>query len=564
MSLIALLTSVGILGSLPTAGEADRLSVVHPAVWDLLDREGAPAKVWVFLTDKGFVSDEQRQAAIGKVQAEYNPRAVQRRALRGTAAKQGGELFTIRDVPVARRYVAAIAQTKAEICVESRWLNAVSVRADAEQVARIARLSFVREIRPIARARRIEPVESRKPAPTTAAGGGGGGSRGGDPFYGLSYDQLAQINLVALHEQGYTGSGMIIGLLDTGFARFHEALTDPNHPIDVLAEWDFVDDDPNAGWEPNDPVVPDPHGDQYQHAHGTIVLGTIAGYKPGVYVGGAYDASFILAKTEDITDEYPAEEDLYVAGLEFIEMNGADVASSSLGYYRWYDWFDMDGQTAVTTIGVNIATSLGLVCCTAAGNGGRDQDLPTLNAPGDAFDVITCGAVNPYGTLADFSSGGPTADGRIKPEVLARGVFVYSIDPLDETLFDEWDGTSMSTPLVASAVTCILQAHPCWGVHQIRSNLFGTASDYVADGEPDPNFARGYGIIDVYAASQTGACIGDLDENGEVDLADLAQLLASYSITSGAEYEDGDLDCDGDVDLSDLAALLAGYGTTCP
>ena len=122
----------------------------------------------------------------------------------------------------------------------------------------------------------------------------------------------------------------------------------------------------------------------------------------------------------------------------------------------------------------------------------------------------------------------------------------------------------MSTPLVASAVTCILQAHPCWGIYQIRSNLFGTASDYLANGEPDPNFARGYGIIDAYATSQTGACIGDLDENGEVGLADLAQLLASYNVTSGASYEDGDLDCDGDVDLSDLAALLAGYGATCP
>ena len=562
MFLTALLASISILTGIPTADGLDDGPVVHPAVWNRLHHEGARVKIWVFLADKGFRSEEERQVAIAKVQEGYDPRAIQRRALRGSAARHGGELFTIGDVSVARRYVEALVQTGAGICVESRWLNAVSVRADAEQVARIARLSFVREIRPVARARRIDPVESRQPAPTTSPGGGG--PRGGDPFYGLSYDQLAQINLVALHEQGYTGEGMIIGLLDTGFARFHEALTDPNHPIDVIAEWDFVSDDPNTGFDPNDPVIPDPHGDQYQHAHGTIVMGTIAGYKPGVYVGGAYDASFILAKTEDITDEYPAEEDLYVAGLEFIEMNGADVASSSLGYDDWYDWFDMDGQTAVTTIAVNIATSHGLVCCTAAGNGGRDHDLPTLIAPGDAFDVITCGAVNPYGTLAGFSSGGPTFDGRVKPEVLARGEFVDSIDPLDEGLYGEWDGTSMSTPLVASAVTCILQAHPCWGVYQIRSNLFGTASDYVANGEPDPNFARGYGIIDAFATSQAGACVGDLDQNGEVGLEDLAQLLASYNVTSGASYENGDLDCDGDVDLSDLAALLASYRATCP
>jgi subtilisin family serine protease len=152
----------------------------------------------------------------------------------------------------------------------------------------------------------------------------------------------------------------------------------------------------------------------------------------------------------------------------------------------------------------------------------------------------------------------------VKPEVLARGEFVDSIDPLNETLYGQWDGTSMSTPLVASAVACILQAHPCWDIYTIRANLFGTASDYVANGEPDPDFARGYGIIDAFAASQTGACIGDLDQNGVVELTDLAQLLTSYGATGGVEYEDGDLDCDGDIDLVDLAALLASYGASCP
>jgi len=562
MYLISLLTSVSVLAGIPAAGRLDERQVVHPDVWELLNEAAGPVKVWVFFVDKGFRSEEERREAVARVQAGYDPRAIHRRATRGAAARRGGELFTVRDVPVARRYVKAIAQTGAELCVESRWLNAVSVHADAQQVARIARLSFVRRIQPVARRCRIDPIEFPWPAPQPPEASGG--ERDRDPFYGLSFEQLAQINLVALHEQGFTGQGVVIGVLDTGFARTHEAFTYPGHPIDVIAEWDFVDDDPNAGWEPNDPVIPDPHGDLYQHAHGTIVLGTIAGYKPGEFVGGAYDASFILAKTEDITDEYPAEEDLYVAGLEFIEMNGADIATSSLGYYRWYDWFDMDGQTAVTTIAVNIATANGLICCTAAGNGGRDQDLPTLNAPGDAFDVITCGAVNPSGDLAGFSSGGPTFDGRVKPEVLAQGEFVASVDPLDDAAYGEWDGTSMSTPLVASAVACILEAHPCWGVYQVRSNLFGTASDYVANGEPDPNFARGYGIIDAYAASETGACMGDLDEDGEVDLPDLAQLLSFYGTTSGAEYHDGDLDCDADVDLSDLATLLASYGSTCP
>jgi hypothetical protein len=59
-------------------------------------------------------------------------------------------------------------------------------------------------------------------------------------------------------------------------------------------------------------------------------------------------------------------------------------------------------------------------------------------------------------------------------------------------------------------------------------------------------------------------CFGDLDGDNDIDLADLAQLLANYGTPSGAVYEDGDLDVDGDVDLADLAALLSVYGTTCP
>jgi subtilisin family serine protease len=550
----------------------------------------SPPKHWVFFVDKGAMDAATRAAAVSRASGALGERTLARRALRGTIARRGGEVVGERDLPVAAAYRAEIAKIGAEIVVESRWLNGVSVRASEEQLARIAALPFVRGVQPVARMRR-EPAPDRPPtgeAPTQQAAR--------DAFYGRSFDQLAQIRLTELHAQGYTGAGVVIGVLDTGFARWHEAFNDPGHGLQVLAEWDFVRNDANAGFDPTDPVVPI---GQYQHAHGTYILGLLAAYRPGELVGAAYDAAYVLAKTEDIAGEYPAEEDLYVAGLEFVELHGADLATSSLAYSQWYEYTDMDGRTAVTTIAVNIATSNGLICCTAAGNGGRDQDLPSLAAPGDAFDVITVGAVNAAGVLTDFSSGGPTADGRIKPEVLALGESASSVHHLDTNGYnDDLDGTSISTPLVAGAVACLLQAHPNWGVAEIRQNLLQTAQDYVVTGVPDPQSHRGYGLVDAFAAAQdcngndvadgteiragtlgdcnangrADACdFGDFSGDGAIDLADLAGLVGCLSGPCASPactlpgYSDpccaiGDIDGDGDVDLADYAAWSGRIG----
>ena len=272
-----------------------------------------------------------------------------------------------------------------------------------------------------------------------------------------------------------------IGILDTGFNRVHEAFNNPAHPVNVLAEWDFVNNDGNTGIQAGDP--------DNQHWHGTWILGTIGAYMPGAMVGGAWEASFVLAKTEVVPTETPIEEDYYVAGLEFVEAHGADLATSSLGYIDWYTQADLNGHTCVTTKGVNIATANGMVCITAAGNEGHDADpaTSTIIAPADAYDVITCGAVNVSGAIAGFSSSGPTADGRLKPEVLACGVATVSVHTTNTTGYQAISGTSLSTPLVAAATACILQARPDYGVAQVREALFATASRSDAAGlHPDP------------------------------------------------------------------------------
>ncbi len=557
------------------------------------DDSKTPTAMWVFFTDKNIASPEAYSAAIQQLTSRYHPRAVERRRSRRTAPG----LFDQRDLPVAPAYVDALTATGARLRITSRWLNAASVDADRRQLAAITELPFVARVEPVRRSRRIEPALS-----PFAENDDRPGPRG---FYGYAQEQLDQIGLLDVHDAGFTGAGMIIGILDTGFERSHEAFNFPGHELNVIAEWDFVSNDGDTSIEPGDA--------ENQHSHGTLILGVLGAYYPEQFVGAAYDAAFVLAKTEDMTGEYPAEEDYYVAGLEFIETNGADLATSSLGYIDWYTQADLDGLTAVTTIAVNIATENGMVCCTAAGNAGHDSNPTTshLIAPSDAFQVITCGAVDSAGGIAGFSSDGPSADGRVKPEVLAMGVNTVSVSSWYTTGYTYASGTSLSTPLVAGATACLLQAHPEWSVDKTRAQLFHTSDYYLAEQTHDPLHIRGYGIMDAFAAmnlvdcndngiddaqdiadgtsedcNENGVpdecdiadgvsedldgdgipdeceCLGDLDGDLDIDLADLATMLANYG-TTGATYEDGDLDADGDVGLSDLAILLAAYDTSC-
>jgi subtilisin family serine protease len=440
-----------------------------------------PVKAWVFFRDKGMQSEAQRASALAALEASYPARAIERRRLRRTAPG----LFDEADLAVAASYTQAVRELGAEIVVESSWLNAVSAWVESEEEARaIAALPCVASMRLVGRSVRNALPAPPAPAPKAATG-----------FYGFTEAQLAQIDLTTLHAKGFTGAGVVIGVLDSGFRLDHDAFNQAGHNINVIAASDFVHGDANVGEEAGDATG--------QADHGTMVLSTIAGYFPNTFVGGAYDASFVLAKTEDIASETPVEEDYYVQGLQFIEAQGADVATSSLGYIDWYTQGQLDGQTAVTTKVVNTATANGLFCCTAAGNSGNDTDPLTshLIAPADALEVITCGAVDATDLLVAFSSDGATADGRTKPEVLALGLSTLAISPADTTNYVTVSGTSLSTPLVASAVACLAGAHPTWSVSTLRNQLFTTARS-IGLAQPDPLFAAGFGIVDALAADE--------------------------------------------------------------
>ncbi len=502
---------------------------------------GAPAqprKMWVFLKDKGFADSAAQDAAVLALKDSAHPRQVARRQARRSIAG----LFDARDLPIDAGYRTRIEATGARVHVESRWLNAVSVYAMPEDVAELRGLDCVAEVRPVLGGKRRGSDAEPSLADATATRG----------FYGYTEPQTQQVNLEALHNAGFTGQGVVIGVLDTGFHRSHQIFTQPAHPLVVLAEHDFINNDGNTDIEGGD------YGDQ--HVHGTLILSVIGGYLPGTFVGGAYDAQFVLCKTEDITSETPIEEDNYVGGLELCEAQGADITTSSLGYIDWYTQADLDGQTAVTTIAVNIAGDNGLHCCTAAGNEGNDGDpnTSTLIAPADAFRVITCGAVDSGGNSAGFTSTGPTADGRVKPEVMARGVDTFCVWPYDDVNYAQASGTSLSTPVVASVVACLTGARPSWSVDRMRTYVTRSASDYAATHTTDPLFIRGFGIVNAHQAYLIG-CPADLDANGFVNGDDYDAFATLFDIgDTGADFNG-----DGFVNGDDYDAFASAFDAGC-
>jgi len=430
-----------------------------------------PIPVWIYFTDRGGLhsvpsSDERLHT--------MSPRAASRRRLRASPAI---DRF---DLPVHSSYIERLRDHVLRFRHRSRYFNAVSAEVLVSEVTAICSYPFVERVEVVA-------VYKRGYVPDERMGDGGNLWLSlDDPLsskYGESLNQLDQIQVIELLEMGYNGSGsgfgsspVLICLMDTGFEMAHVALTHVN----VLAEWDFVQ---------GDSVTSNEEGDHpEQDRHGTVVLGTIAGYDEGHLIGPAWGADYILAKTEIIDQEIRIEEDKWVAGIEWADSAGADIVSSSLGYIDWYTPDLLDGDTPICTRAADIAASHGIVVVNAVGNEGMFGDT-TLIAPADGDSVIAVGAVNRYGNIAHFSSRGPSADGRIKPELVALGQGVHTV--LYNTISDygKLNGTSLATPLVAGLCVLLLEIHPDWNPGEIREALLTTATSSDA-----PDNTYGYGI----------------------------------------------------------------------
>lgn len=520
----------------PTTAESFAPEVINPGLAGLIEITPAEEElaVWVFFEDKGELTPDLLRLRLNEVEGRLSDRALARRT-------KTRSLFLVdaRDIPVRDVYIEAVEELGARIRTSSKWLNAVSVDVEAGAISAIASLAFVMEVRPVASFTR-EPVMAGE-VPTAQPFSKG--SRGFD--YGNSDNQVEMIDVPQLHDQGLDGSGVIVCMLDTGFERNHEAL---DH-LDLIAEWDFINDDGNTTNESGDPLD--------QDYHGTLTLSTLGGFHEGRLIGPAYGASFLLAKTENTASEKPIEEDWWVEGIEWAEANGADVASSSLGYTDWYSFSDMDGVTAVTTIAADIAVENGVVVVNAMGNEG--QYSGAIIAPADGFNVISCGAVTSSGYLTEFSSSGPTYDDRTKPEVCAQGSSVYAASN-SVNRYTYVDGTSLSTPLVGGVVTLLLQAHPEWTPADVRYALMSTANRWWNVGN---NY--GWGVISALrAAGPPWYVCEDIDGDGFDDEAcggtdcDDANTDVNPSIEE-IRRNDIDDDCDGRVDEWCFISLATFY-----
>ena len=367
--------------------------------------------------------------------------ALARRALRGTA---GADRL---DRPVAAAYVAAVERAGGAVRRESRWLNAVSADLTPAQATVVAALPFVRGLRPVGRLVPARTETAAPPVPSAAAGM--------LIDYGASQTQLAVINAIPPLERGVNGTGVRFGFLDTEFGGF-------------------------------------------QH---TAFASIAAGFATGQLVGPGYGAILYGATTEYAPTETNAEEDAFVAGLEWLEAQGVDVVNSSLGYttfdagQRSYTYADLNGDTGVTTRAADAAVARGVVVVVSAGNEGASA-WRYIGTPADGDSVIAVGAVSSTKVRASFSSVGPTADGRIKPDVAAMGVgnrFATGNGP--STTYGSGNGTSFSSPMVAGVVAQMLQVNPRLTPIEVRTILRNTASQANA-----PDNLLGWGVVNADAA----------------------------------------------------------------
>jgi subtilisin family serine protease len=430
------------------------------------DLRGQVNRYIVKLTDK-----EGTAYSLDNPEEFLSNRAINRRN------KQSIEITT-QDIPVNSTYVSGIMQTGADVFFTSKWFNAVLLQCDSSLLTEIESLPFVSSVEYVAPGPKLIPgMADTNPESKEF-------KRSRAPKRVKQEASEYQNNLLgidALHDSGITGEGIIIAVTDGGFLGVDNQqpfshLYDNNR---IIHTYDYVGGQSNV----------------YQYSnHGTKVFSLLGAYEQGQFIGSAFDSDYMLFVTEDDCSscEHRIEEYNWVFAAEFADSAGVDIINASLGY----NWFEdpsmsytpsqMDGNTAIISRAADIAFSKGIVVVSAAGNEGLNS-WKIVTAPGDAHNVISVGNINSNGSLSATSSVGPTADQRLKPELVALGTSVKVISSSGNIV--SGSGTSFSAPQIAGLSALIMQSYPDLSAEDLRFLMMETASN-----STNPNYKIGHGV----------------------------------------------------------------------
>ncbi len=435
----------------------------------------AQQKYFIYFKDKGI----EKNNFLSKLSDEYQIalNSISEKAIERRKKNLGDEIIHFEDLPLKSDYLNELLNLGVQIVHQLNWFNCVSAFIPSEKINLVKSLPFVETVIP------VKKISYKKDfTRETLLKENNFNLLTND--YGNSFTQLNLSDIPFVHSKGIDGRNVLVGLLDSGFDwQRHLALRTRN----VISEYDFVFDDSVTANQEQD--VPG------QDFHGTLVFSIIGGYKDSTLIGAAYNSSYLLAKTEYIATETHIEEDNYAAALIWMENLGVDITSSSLGYSEFdpgedsYTYEDMNGKTTIVSKAVNLAFERGVVTFTSAGNEGNSK-WKYITAPADAFNVIAVGSVDSQNRLANFSSVGPTYDGRIKPEVVAMGVSVYGALAGTTNEYRFANGTSTSSPIAAGVAALLLSKFPYLLNTQLRNIILESSSN-----SQSPNNQIGYGLI---------------------------------------------------------------------
>ena len=404
---------------------------------------------WVFFTDK---NDTQFDPY-----SYFDVKAIER------YQQCGADLYDISNYPLNDSYVGTVGAYSTEVFGESRWLNAIGIEATDDNAALIAQLPFVARVQEIVSNGTVARIETKFNVAE-------------DDNEDILTDQVKRFGGQHFINHGIDGKGLRICVMDGGFPKVntHPAFQHLRDNNQIIKTYNFPNKKEDVyGWS----------------THGTMVLSCIAGINDkGQKMGLATGAEFLLARTE--IDPEPFKEEVWWAqGAEWADKNGADIINSSLGYGKDRHWTkDMDGTSYVAKA-ANKAVEKGILICNSAGNEGDDSRWMTIITPADAENVICVGGID--ANLKDyrhisFSSYGPTADKRRKPDVVAFGEAQVA-NPSGG--FTSAFGTSFASPLTAGFCACAWQTKRDLTALQMKAEIQKSCDLY-----PYYDYAYGYGV----------------------------------------------------------------------